>query len=215
MAWVLGVIFTDGCIGLRMNRTKDPTKSTPFLSIAQKEPEILIKILNHMNCNAKIFKRKNQQLYYFNIDCPKFYYHLQKYGLHPQKSLDINFPIMPQEYVHHFIRGCWDGDGSVYTQKDRDTLFASYVSGSLSFIDGLLNELEKAGLPKRKVHIKNGKSPSYYFRFSGNQCIKLFHYLYDDVPPTQYLQRKYDKFKLYVDSKELKIKIAKQQTVLF
>jgi hypothetical protein len=170
-----------------------------MLSVGQKDPEILVKLLDRMRCNAKILQRVKQQFYYFNIDCSKFYNDLKKYGLHPRKSLDIEFPIIPQEYVRHFIRGCWDGDGSVYNEKNRKTLSASYVSGSLSFINGILNELEKAGLPKRTIHVKQGKAPSYYFRFTGAQCIKLYHFLYDDVSPHLYLQRKYDKFFSYVD----------------
>jgi len=216
MAWVLGVIFTDGCIGMIKNYSKSKSVLRPIMSVAQKETEILIKILSLMNCNAKIRSNKlKYPVYLFQIDCTKFYDDLKKYGLHPKKSLDIHFPVIPQEYVRHFIRGCWDGDGSVYKQKDRDTFFASYVSGSLSFINGILNELEKAGLPKRKVHIKKGISPSYYFRFSGNQCVKLFHYLYDDVSPTLYLQRKYDKFKAYYDLKNSFGKKEYNQTTMF
>jgi len=41
------------------------------------------------------------------------------------------------------------------------------------------------------------KNPSYYFRYSGSECKKLYHYLYDNVPPEQYLERKYVVFNNY------------------
>lgn len=30
---------------------------------------------------------------------------LERLGLHPNKSFDIKFPDVPNEYVSHFIRG--------------------------------------------------------------------------------------------------------------
>jgi hypothetical protein len=63
------------------------------------------------------------------------------------------------------------------------------------YIAGMLAELEKLGMPKRTIRESKRKNISYYFRFTGDQCDKLFHILYDDVPPRQYLERKYNIFK--------------------
>jgi len=157
MAYVLGVIYTDGCLNLRKNTWKSTIRRVPHLSIAQKEPELLRKMLALMNCNAKL----------------------------------------------HFIRGCWDGDGSVYSEKRRKGyLIASYYSGSLKFIEGLLDEFERVGLSKRKIYEKKGKSSSYYFKYTGSNCIKLYHYLYDGVPPNQYLERKHALFKRFCDQQK-------------
>jgi hypothetical protein len=157
MAYVLGILYTDGCLSMQIHHGKTSTRRTPIISLAQKDRELIDKLL-------------------------------------------------------HFIRGCWDGDGSVYSEKRNPTnIKASFVSGSLPFIKGILMELEKVGLPKRKIYIKEGKKPSYYFRYSGSQCIKLYHYLYDDVPPTEYLERKHSLFKKYVDQHRER----SRQTVIF
>lgn len=63
----------------------------------------------------------------------------------------------------------------------------------------MMRYLKKAGLPERAIYKTKGKPPSYYMRYSGYQCKKLFHYLYDNVPPTQYLERKYNLFKNFSD----------------
>jgi hypothetical protein len=54
MAYVLGVIFTDG--NIIPGRERDSKYKTPGsrLSIAQKEPELLEKVLSLMGCDAKI-----------------------------------------------------------------------------------------------------------------------------------------------------------------
>jgi hypothetical protein len=207
MAYVLGVIYTDGCLSYRKQVTKTTIRRLPSLSIAQKEPEFLRKILVLMGCNAKVHFRERKKygnivagaVYSFNIDCTPIYHDLVRLGLNPNKSLNVEFPNIPKEYVRHFIRGCWDGDGSVYHETGKNYLIANFYSGSLKFIEGILTELEKIGLPKRTVHMTKAIQPSYYFKFYGEQCIKLYHYLYNNVPSTQYLERKYKLFKQFCD----------------
>jgi len=198
MAYVLGFIYSDG--------TLSPAQGGR-LTITQKESEILYKLLKLMDCDAKVIKRKRKEykkkisgeVYFFHLTNPAIYYDLVQFGLTPDKSLSVNFPEIPQEYIRHFIRGCWDGDGSVYIEKRKRIIKASYISGAHSFIKGLANELEKAGLSRRRIYIRKGKNPSYYFRYSGSECKKLYHYLYDNVAPEQYLQRKYEVFNEYFD----------------
>ena len=199
MAYVLGVIYTDGNIkkGVIRNRDRKERLSMGRLSIAQKEPELLIKVLNLMKCNAKLTYSKKRiyentiagELYHFRINSNDIYDALLRLGVSPYKSLTINFPIIPNEYIRHFIRGCWDGDGSVYREKEARRLCASFVSGSYYFISGILKELIAAGLPEIKIHKHSRRS--YSFRYSGKNCIKLYHYLYDNVPREQYLERKF------------------------
>lgn len=193
MAYVLGFIFSDGNIGKHFG--------SHHLTVSQKEPEILYKLLKLMNCDVKLLKIKRKKYktgisgdsYFFRITNEKIFNDLVLLGLTPDKSLTIDFPIIPHEYVRHFIRGCWDGDGSVYIEKKNGSIRASYTSGSINFIKGMLDELEKAGLKKRKIYTVKRKKPTYYFRFTGvSQCKKLYHYLYDNVSSDQFLQRKFD-----------------------
>lgn len=202
MAYVLGVIYTDG--NLRSGILRDPTSSDTLrvgrLTVSQKEPELLTKILKLMNCNAKLLFRKRRALkacvagalHYFHINNNEIYDDLVRIGLSPNKSFRIKFPEIPCIFVRHFIRGCWDGDGSVYFEKRHQQIKTSFVSGSPAFIDGMLVHFYKEGFKKRTVY-KTGKS--FYFRFSGEQCKKLYHYFYDGVPSNQFLSRKYLIFK--------------------
>jgi hypothetical protein len=165
MAYVLGVIYTDGCLSYRKQLTKTTTRRLPSLSIAQKEPEFLKKILVLMDCNAKIHFRERKKygntvagaIYSFNIDCTPIYTDLLKLGLSPNKSLNVKFPEMPPEYVRHFIRGCWDGDGTVYIERRTNKICASYVSGSLQFIQGILGELERVDYQKGQYMYEKAK----------------------------------------------------------
>lgn len=195
MAYVLGVIYTDGCL-------VKPIGSIKFrVTIAQKEPELLEKVIALLNSNARLkFSAKRGiagALYHFLIDNAEIYADLQRLGLTPSKSLTLQFPKMPPEFLRHFIRGCWDGDGSVYWEgNDSRKPCASYVSGSKVFIEQLTRHLIDLGLPDRTIHKSmRSKNPSYYFRYTGPPCIKLFHVLYDGVDESMYLTRKYLRFR--------------------
>ena len=202
MAYVLGVIFTDGNLSPRGG-----TCPIDHFTISQKEPELLAKVLALMECNAKIFFRKEHiyngkkagALHWFRIANNNVYNDLIKLGLSPNKSLVITFPNVPNRYVRHFIRGCWDGDGSVYIDKQSKRIGASFLTGSLRFMEGMVMALAEAGFPRRKIYINKGKNPSYYIRVTGTQVPNFYNYLYDAVPPTQYLERKFKLFRLSLE----------------
>lgn len=204
MAWVLGVIYSDG------NLYHYVDTNQYRLQIYQKEPELLDKVKSLMRCDARLYFNPRREyengvageIYTLQIQSQctnQFFLDLLRLGVMPKKSLTIEFPEIPQEFVRHFIRGCWDGDGSVYIGTNSRAIRSSFISGSYHFMSGMLYELEKAGLSKRTIY-KNTykrKNPNYSFRFSGSQCKKLYHYLYDNVPPEQYLERKYNILNTY------------------
>jgi hypothetical protein len=121
------------------------------------------------------------------ISSPETVFGRPSLGLSPNKSLTIQFPKMPVSVARHFIRGCWDGDGSVYIDRRTGNVCASFVSGSYDFIQGMVKELNGLGFSTRTIHRYH---KSFYFRFTGNECVKLYHFLYDGVPGDMYLSRK-------------------------
>ena len=216
MAYVTGVICTDG--NLDPGRIREPwraksSSTIPRISVAQKEPELLEKILHLMDCDAKLTFRKEMiygkiksgALYQFSISNGKLYDDVVRLGLTPNKSLTMQFPNVPNEFIRHFIRGCWDGDGSVFVDKQSQKMSASFVSGSFEFVESMVGNLVNAGLPLRTIHRHNHSNKSYYFRFTGSQVPMLYHYLYDNVPQTAYLERKFNLFRL---SEEMNKKIT-------
>ena len=227
MAYVLGIIYTDG--NLLAGKVTDPSKKSNVtvdrVSLSQKEPELLNKVLALMDCNAVIHLRKERkyigvtagQIYWFSIANKKIYDTLLRLGLTPHKSLIMSFPDIPKEYMGHFIRGCWDGDGSIYLEKS-NLLRAHFVSGSYKFIKRLVEELYTAGIYQTRYIVSNNKesefrseypwrqfplkihenkhSKSYYIRIASKEGLeRLFAYFYKDVDESMYLERKYKIFK--------------------
>ena len=198
MAYVLGVIVTDG--NLLPGRERDSKYKSPGsrLSIAQKEPELLEKVLALMECDAKVYRGKQSltgnPIHQFNILSEELYDDLLNLGLTPRKSRTIQFPKIPEPYVRHFIRGCWDGDGSVYLERGRIPK-ASYITGSRRFAEEMIHHLANLGLPQATL-LSYRSRHSFYFRFGTvAACTRLYHVLYDEVPESMFLSRKFDRFR--------------------
>ena len=197
MAYVLGVFYSDGCL------QKSPS-GYYTATISQKEPELLEKCLDLMACNAPLHYRPNNSprggLYTFAVNDQGTCRNLLALGVHPRKSLTLQFPDAPFGVLRHFIRGCWDGDGSIYRNgTSRSAWRASYISGSPRFIRGMRDSLVEHGLPSATIHQNRGsRASTIYYR--GSRCRTLFHVLYDGVPESQYLVRKYVRFKAAADA---------------
>lgn len=196
MAWVLGIIYTDGYIdpGKQENKLRKTSNTTAFMSIGQKEPELLLKVTSLMDSNALLIKHPGEVLT-FTINNNRIYNDLVKIGLRPHKSLDVTFPEVPKEYLSHFIRGCWDGDGSIGFYDGQ--YLARFFSGSLVFIERLVKHLIESGLPQRKIYVKYTKrnKPYYSINYKGENTARVYEYLYRDANPSCYLERKYELFK--------------------
>jgi hypothetical protein len=203
MAWVLGVVCTDGNLYFGRPRTDEHAGSGMRLSIAQKEPELLQKVARLMRCDIPLRHSGRSgirgEVHTLAIDDQKICRDLLLLGVRPKKSKTLELPPVPQEYLRDFIRGCWDGDGTVYIDK-RGRGHAAFGSASAAFLDALLATLCQMGMRVPTVHTES-RSPGYrYFRFFGRDCARLFHLLYDDTGSEMFLERKYAVFRAIDDS---------------
>lgn len=191
MAYVLGLIITDGCI------TPAPKGRTYSVHLAMNDKSLLEKVRKAMESEHKIVSSKQQKgLYLFNFAREQISKDLIRLGVTPRKSLTVKFPDVPDEYLRHFIRGVFDGDGSVYFEsRSRNfPLRTKFVSGSKDFIYELEERLQKLGMPKRTIYKDKRGNISYSFGYGHRNSIRLFHLLYDGVDKDLYLERKYKKF---------------------
>ena len=187
MAYVLGLLFTDGCVS---------KAGTVALSI--NDLDLLEAVRLAMQSTHKIELSKHQKnLYVFHFARENMVQRLNELGLVPNKSLTVKFPDVPFEYVPDFLRGVFDGDGSVFFDKRnrRAQLVSTFVSGSQCFMIALENNLNKLGLPRRKMYkheTKNGYS--YTIAYGHKDSMRLFSILYGNIENGIFLKRKYERF---------------------
>ena len=176
MAYILGFFIADGTIA----------RDLQFVSLSQKEEYILDDIKRELGSNHPIYKNKKTGVYILNLNSQIIKKDLiEIHGVKPNKSSTIEFPYVPREYMSHFIRGYFDGDGFVKYEK----YFVSFVGGSKSFMKSLRMEIESNGFET------NYTEHNTHFRvyISGRKTIKLFSdWMYKNKG--LYLKRKYEAF---------------------
>lgn len=183
-AYWLGFIAADGNISKTMKNMR--------INLNIRDKKHLEKFRQSIGGNQPIKENIREKNYsvYIDVNSKKICEDLQKYGITSNKSLtlDVVFNLIPQALIHHFIRGYFDGDGSInlYT---RPPYF--YEEWELSFISTekmLLFFQKEFGIFHKLYTCGN----NYRFGYRSKKDIeKVIHYMYKDA--TIYLDRKYEK----------------------
>ena len=183
-AYWLGFIAADGCI----------TK-TNYFAISLKDEDLLLNLKSDLDYTGKIYKTKHQlgdDIYSrINFSSKKMCDDLRKLGIHENKSLTYNeLPNISEDLMPHFIRGYFDGDGSIYKDKRRKTDFKFNIIATYDFCISLnlflKNKIDYDG----KIH-EHAKTGMYFYNVYDNKAVeKLYYYLYNNA--TIYLERKYN-----------------------
>jgi len=187
MAYVLGLLITDGCIS-----------NTGTVLLCMNDQEILEKVKKVMGSTHKVEPSKYQEkLYIFHFARENMVKDLESLGVVPKKSLIVTFPNVPDEHLSDFIRGVFDGDGSIFLDKRSKNcpIRSAFYSGSKYFIEKLEDNLINLGMPKRRISQQKTKNGIYYgIRYGHKNSLKLFNILYKNAKNRLYLDRKYRRF---------------------
>lgn len=164
-------------------------------------------IKKEIGSNQPLYQNKHTGVYILHINSKILKNDLINiHGIEPDKSNKITFPYVPEQYLNHFIRGYFDGDGFVSYKN----FFISLVGGSKPFMIELRETIEKQNFNT------NFTDHETHFRvyISGRKTIKLFSdWMYKDKG--LYLHRKYAEFqKETLPIEELKDSVKKHKNAL-
>lgn len=202
----LGFLFADGYVRNRKN-----FGSELKLKLCASDKKHLIKFKNFMtNDNIPIIyeEYRNSKSYKISINSKKIVSDLMNKGCVNKKSKIIEFPeFISEELLSHFIRGYFDGDGSISYSGRHINL--NFVCGSKIFLEKLSLFLSL----KTNCKIANlvGSSENYkYLSYSSKDDLyKLYDYLYNNA--NIFLDRKKEKYDYIIQNyQELKNKINKE-----
>lgn len=179
MAYILGLWFADGCI----------YKGKIFdITLHNKDKYILKQVAKELEFEGNLYDYVDRQAARINFSCVVIYNDIVSLGGCENKSMVVEFPKVPNEFLPDFIRGYFDGDGSIMQIKG-NRLNSAFTSGSKKFLDQLLEIL------KKEAGIEGGSydPSSYTLRFGKKDTIRLGKYMYKNNPEL-FLKRKKDKF---------------------
>lgn len=117
-------------------------------------------------------------------------------GMVPNKTFVLKFPdYIPDEYLKHFVRGYFDGDGSIslmYSPNGKTARATTgFSSGSKSFLKDLKKKLKKQIGIHSEIKPLHGKTWSLDIDRM-EDILPFLNWMYEDAHI--YLQRKYDRY---------------------
>lgn len=200
MAWVLGLVYSDGTI------------NADQLRFGWKEPELchkVVRLLGPPDSTRDYLQHGKFPLYTITYSHPRIRLSLIALGVPcGKKSHIVQFPEVPQPFLRHFIRGYFDGDGCVTTQNRGRGLVVAFASSSRLFLEDLTAHLHMLGMSPRPVYTYT-KFPSIFpqgslikerttheVKYCKQDDVQRFYRLiYDNVDASVYYEPKRERFK--------------------
>lgn len=197
-AYWLGFMFADGYIVDNSNRYGQDEFG---ISLSEKDKDHLEKFKKSIEATNPIliYKRNSktpgEPLARILLTSQKTVNDLIDKGCVKQKSLILKPPKnIPNELIHHFIRGFFDGDGSIVKAKNKSMrktdgfLYNINITTTYEMANWIQNIVNMGYVYKEKRHDK-----TYYYSLGGHrQVINFYHFLYKDA--TIWMDRKYNIF---------------------
>lgn len=193
-AYWLGFLMADGCV----------SKTSPIgpynrLSVNCKKDDInhIEKFKEALQCGYSIdTKLKENKTYNFSSEVSELRVNselmvndLIKLGICPNKTGKESMPKLRKNFIRHFIRGFFDGDGSITCKK---TFRISSMSKDI--LENINSHFKDTLDVELKIYCSNSYSKPFY-TFDSNHSKKnkiILDYLYKDA--IIFLDRKYDRY---------------------
>ena len=200
MAYVLGFLFADGSL------EDAPYIRGKYMRVTNTDRdriEVIKKLMLSSHTIVKTERTGNRKpRYLLRIGSHALYDQLMRLGVTPRKSFTMLFPTVPREFLPHFVRGYFDGDGCAHiapTTTGTSRLLTIFTSGSKSFLETLHGHLKsEAGIMGSTLHSHGSTEGAFQLRYFARDSIRLFVYMYPkQTPPELLLRRKYDIFTRY------------------
>lgn len=194
-AWVIGWLISDGYV----------QKNYFGIKVSEKDADVLYKIKDMIGYTGIIYNyesilTKTGKIYrqrHLKITSSKIANRLKDFGIYPNKSLTVEFPRIilktnREGITKNFIKGVFEGDGSILLEKNRSLLFQ--IVGTKELLYGIQNCLIKyLSVGRNKLTRNSPISNHFALRYRGRyQAQKIFDWLYGESK--FHLDRKYNKY---------------------
>lgn len=188
-AYWLGFIAADGCITSKKGRY--------HLTFGQKaeDKNHLKQLLKDLNCNQRMGSKivKGARYVRLQISGKPLIQHLINLGITPRKSLTLRYPEILSTFDNHFIRGYFDGDGTVSRNRIINQLQFALVGTEQFLRECGIRLQESCALNRIAVYSAGQKTKAYQLSYCGNRQVpRIMRWIYKDA--TRFLQRKREKY---------------------
>ena len=187
LAYAVGLIVTDGCLSVDGRHIEFSSKDRDLVYTFRK----CLKLENTVGKKTSGYTGRNDY-YRIQFGDVHFYEWLQRIGLSPRKSKTIAKLKIPRRYFFDFLRGSFDGDGTIYSYWDPRwhssyMFYITFTSASLQHLQWLKESIENILGVTGTIKVGARAYQLAYAKTSSRALLKkMFHR--ENIP---YLKRKF------------------------
>jgi hypothetical protein len=192
-AYWLGLLFADGCVRKRKQcNGKHKQGGVMKISLKNGDEYLLEKLIVDLESTYKLTKqiKDNFLSYKLEVYSSKMVDDLINLGCVPNKSLILTPPNLKDKFVPHFIRGYFDGDGSIGRYDGR---LKFSLLGTNELLVWVLNFFKNKGMKTTPKISKNKNIHS--IQVNSKLDVELIENILYTSSNDYYLKRKKEKFK--------------------
>ncbi len=189
-AYFLGMLMADGTLVEQKGFPRGVKLSLVDIDVIEK-----FKKFFNTDAPIRIDKRsENHQITYtLEVSSAKIAKDLIKLGVINNKTFRTMIPEMNEEFIRHFIRGYFDGDGCLYTRKNKNCRTCLITSSSELILKQIEGYCKLRDIIRKNKNIYVQKYRKYHcwdFRLDHRyEIYKFLQHIYKDA--TVYMERKY------------------------
>jgi len=152
--------------------------------------------------HGPLIRKNGNPSYSIRLCSDIMYSSLNSLGVIPNKTLTVKFPKINEDLNRHFMRGLFDGDGSIFylLHKFKEIIY-SYPSFSIaSGVESFLTDIrklfvEELDLNNNKIYKSKRRNHSYSLSYEGKPALKIRDWMYNGA--TVFMECKKEKFYSY------------------
>jgi hypothetical protein len=192
----MGFISADGHVGVKRGRIE--------IKLHSKDVDRLIAFRNVVKGDFPIYRYNTRPHVSVVMFSRKMINDLTEKGIGPKASA-LRIPLdIPDTCARHFIRGCFDGDGSIsLSRAPNGSLRPTFqILGSKCLLEWMSKKLVGQAGVESSINVR--LMEGCWALCIGSRCslIKIKHYFYDNVDESLCMKRKKEKFELCFTTRE-------------
>lgn len=188
MAYVLGFLMADGNVSKTENRIQ--------INLSELDSEFLNMFYNEIGGSPVAHYTQNngkQKVCRWQCLSSKIKKDLISYDVIPNKTGFAKIPSkLNKEFYPDFIRGYFDGDGSIWVEKSGAVGFG-LTSHNTEILEQVIDYFEENNIPRVKIKTDNRCNINYSFKYRKKASEKIYNLLYYNSN-CLCMKRKFDKF---------------------
>lgn len=185
LAWLVGVVLSDGHIS--------NIKVGKYVWVKMCDKDVLdkIKIILRYKGSVRPCKREKphyKKPYIIVVGGKKIWQFFSNLGMDNYKSHNAKWPIgLPEKYYDHFLRGLFDGDGSIFF--NRNSYPFARICGTRHLVESIARYINL----HYTIHHNKTKT-NYIIQYTGNRAKVFLNFIYEKSEEDIRMDRKYKKY---------------------